>query len=91
MGGGRSSGLQNNINQIQAGLGQNAQNILSQNAMKSYEQQIANMQAKNQYQLGTAQTLNQGVSSQASANQANSTSTAQNMSSIAALLAMLAV
>jgi hypothetical protein len=66
MGGGRGSAIQNNVGAIQAGLGQNAQNIFNQNAMKSFEQQLGQMQNQNQFNLGQ-----QGLENQLYMNQAN--------------------
>ena len=52
MGGGRSSAQMNNVGQIQAGLGQNAQNIYNQNAQLGFGQKLSQMQNENAFNLG---------------------------------------
>jgi hypothetical protein len=52
MGGGRSSAVNNSVGQVQAGMGQNAQNIINQNALTSYQQQLGQQQAQNSFNLG---------------------------------------
>ena len=68
MGGGRSSSANNAVMGIQSGLGQNAQNIYNQNAQKSFEQQLAQMQNQNQFNLGSQANQNALYGTQANAN-----------------------
>ena len=70
MGGGRSSSVQNNVSNIQSGLGQNAQNIYNQNALKSFMQQYEQMGNQNNYNLN-----NQANQNATFANQANAKNT----------------
>jgi hypothetical protein len=90
MGGGRSSGVQNTVNGIQTGLGQNAQNITNQNALLSYQQQLAQQNAQNQFNLGSGALQNQAYTAQANGQLANSNANNQTLNNYATMLALLA-
>ena len=88
-GGGRSSGVQNTVNSIQAGLGSNAQNVLAENAKYTNAQQLGEMNAQNQFNLGAGGLMNQAYGAQSAGNAANSQSNVQNIAALTSLLALL--
>lgn len=88
-GGGRSTGAQNAVNGIQSGLGQNAQNVLSNNAYKTFESQLGQMNAQNQFNLGASGLENQAYGAQSAGNAQNAQATSTDLGSIMTLLTLL--
>lgn len=76
MGAGRGSQAGNAVAGVQAGLGQNAQNVFNQNALTSYNQQLAQQQANNQFNINEQELQNQQWANRAgAANQQSQTAT----------------
>ncbi len=88
-GGGRSSGLQNTVNGIQSGLGQNAQDVLANNAKYTNAQQLQQMNAQNNFNLGAGGLMNQGYAAQSAGNQQNAVADVQDVAALTSLLSLL--
>lgn len=85
----RSTGTQNTTNAIESGLGANAQNVTNQNAYNTFQSQLGQQAAQNQYTLGAAGLMNQAYGAQSAGNAQNAQANTADVGALASLLSLL--